>query len=103
MNTRTITMTGLALLAVGCSGSGSGVTADLPSEWNTARSVQRFTQATCSGSPLDPAATPEAIDVTVAAGSIHVAYHDAHFRCEQVVEGFRPHGFEDRGLSRAAH
>ena len=103
MNTRTITMTGLALLAVGCSGSGSGVTADLPSEWNTARSVQRFSQATCSGSPLDPAATPEAIDVTVAAGSIHVAYHDAHFRCEQVVEGFRPHGLEDRGLSRAAH
>jgi hypothetical protein len=81
-------MAGLALLALGCSGNSAGVTADLPTGWENAKSVTSFSQAACGGSPLDPAAAPEAIDVTVAAGSIHVAYHHAHFRCEQAVEGF---------------
>jgi hypothetical protein len=76
-----------ASLALGCSGSNSAA-ADLPPGWEGATPLKSFSQAACSGSPLDPTAPAESIDVTAVAGSIHVAYHHAQFRCEQAVEGF---------------
>src|SRR4051812_25305908 len=77
-----------ALIALACSGSTSGTSADLPAGWETAKPVQSFSLSECSGSPGDPAAPSESIDVTVAARSISIAYHQAHFRCVQAVQGF---------------
>jgi hypothetical protein len=84
-----ITMAGLALLALsGATGCDTGGTADLPSGWESAKAVTSFSQAACDRFAADGGAGPEGIDVTGTAGSVHVAYHHAHFRCEQTVEGF---------------
>jgi hypothetical protein len=88
MNAHRIAKASVALLALSCSGESSGPGSDLPPGWSNAKSVASFSQASCGGSPLDPAAPQEAIDVTATTGLIHVAYHHAHFRCEQAVEGF---------------
>lgn len=61
---------------------------DLPTGWEDAQSVKSFTQATCSGSALDPNAPAESIDVSASLNAVRVAYHAAHFRCAQSVEGF---------------
>lgn len=76
------------LFAVGCSSSDTQTATDLPVGWESARPAESFTQARCSGSAEDPSAPPEVIGVTVAPGSINVAYHNAHFRCAQRVEAF---------------
>jgi hypothetical protein len=88
MNMQAISFGSVALLALGCSGRSSNGTTDLPSEWNTAQSVKTFSQAACDRSAPDGGAGLETIDVTAPTGSIHVAYHHAHFRCEQSVVGF---------------
>jgi hypothetical protein len=75
------------MFAVSCS-SDTQMKADLPAGWESAKLAESFSQARCSGSAEDPSAPPEAVDVTAAAGSINVAYHNAHFRCEQLVQGF---------------
>jgi hypothetical protein len=74
-----------ALVAAGCSGSSA---ADLPAGWQSARSVQHFSQAECEGSADVSNAPAEAIDATATSSSVSVAYHNAHFRCAQSVQGF---------------
>ena len=88
MSALVITFAGAALLATGCSESSSAATPDLPAGWSSARSVTSFSQAVCDRFAGDGGIGTESIDVTASAGSVHVAYHHAHFRCEQAVEGF---------------
>jgi hypothetical protein len=82
MNMRTATLAIAALWLVACSGP------DLPAGWEHAESVTSFTQAQCSGSAGLPGGPSETVDVVAGVGEVRVAYHDAHFRCEQTVEGF---------------
>jgi hypothetical protein len=49
--------------------------------------VKTFSQGACTGSAYDPN-VHETLDVTAGAGSVSIAYHNAHFRCNQTVEGF---------------
>lgn len=78
-----------AFLVSSCSESTPAApAADLPTGWQTAKAVASFTQASCNGSPLDPAPPPETLEVMATPGRIEVAYHHAHFRCEQTVEAF---------------
>jgi hypothetical protein len=80
-------MTGAALVlaAIGAACSASGP--DLPAGWKTANAVQHLSQGACAGSGEDPAAPPEALEVTSSA-PLAVVYHHARFRCQQAVEGF---------------
>src|SRR5450432_3227554 len=73
----------LALSLLACSSK-----PDLPAGWEGAQSVTSFTQAACGGSADDPNAPSESIVVSTGPGSVRVAYHEAHFRCDQSVEGF---------------
>jgi acyl carrier protein len=82
MNMRTATLAIAALWPVACSGP------DLPAGWEHAESVTSFTQAQCNGSAGLPGSPSETVDVVAGAGELRVAYHAAHFRCEQTVEGF---------------
>jgi hypothetical protein len=75
----------LTLSLLACS---SGSKPDLPAGWETAQAVTSFTQAACGGSADAPDAPSESIAVSATSGSVHVAYHAAHFRCDQSVEGF---------------
>ena len=61
---------------------------DLPAGWEDAQPLKSFTQATCSGSAVDPNAPAESIDVSASSNAVRVAYHAAQFRCAQSVEGF---------------
>lgn len=59
---------------------------DLPHGWENARPIHELTQAACSGSPyLGP---PESLTWSAQAGQLELAYHHAHFRCQQDVEAF---------------
>lgn len=49
--------------------------------------MKSFSQGACSGSAYDPS-IHETLDVTAAPGAVTIAYHNAHFRCSQAVEGF---------------
>jgi hypothetical protein len=60
---------------------------DLPAEWEAAQRVKMFSQGACTGSAYDPN-VHETLDVTAESGSVNIAYHNAHFRCSQTVEGF---------------
>jgi hypothetical protein len=60
--------------------------ADLPKGWGNASRVKSLVQEVCPGSDMSFSAEHAAF--TGAAGSIDVDYQDAHFRCEQDVEGF---------------
>ena len=82
MNAQTVLRTTVAFSLLACSGS-----PDLPAGWEGARAVTSFTQAACGGS-FGPDSPKETIDVKGDLGSVHVAYHGAHFRCAQSVEGF---------------
>jgi hypothetical protein len=59
---------------------------DLPDGWNQAVRAKSFVQTACPGS--DMLFSDEAASFTGGAGNIGVAYKQAHFRCEQKVEGF---------------
>jgi hypothetical protein len=75
----------VALSLLACS---SGSKPDLPAGWEGAQAVTDFTQAACSGSADGPGAPSDSIDASASAGSVSVAYHAAHFRCAQSVQGF---------------
>lgn len=77
----------LILAPAGCSDEPVSRQVDLPVGWERAASVQSFHQGACSGSAYDPN-VHETLDVTAGAGSVDIAYHNAHFRCSQTVEGF---------------
>lgn len=79
----------LSLGSVGCSDEAPAPTAkaDLPEGWANASPVNTFTQGSCTGSAYDPN-VHEMLDVTTTPGLVTVGYHNAHFRCEQAVEGF---------------
>jgi hypothetical protein len=85
MNLQTALSLILALSLLACS---SGSKPDLPAGWEGAQAVTEFTQAACSGSADAPGGPSESIDASASAGSVRVAYHAAHFRCEQSVQGF---------------
>ena len=78
----------IALASACSSDNGSGSSRDLPAGWEGAQAVTDFTQAACGGSADAPGAPSESIDANASAGSVSVAYHEAHFRCEQSVQGF---------------
>ncbi len=81
----TVVVTGLALVPLGCN---SDHDFDLPPGWEDAQRMVTFAQSACTGSPSMPGGATESIAVTTGQGSVGVAYHDAHFRCDQTVEGF---------------
>ncbi len=85
MNVSTFAMAGMVFVPLGCSSENH---ADLPPGWESAQGMVTFSQSACSGSASMPGATPESITVTTGTGSVGVAYHNAHFRCDQPVQGF---------------
>src|ERR1019366_6865324 len=84
MNVPIVRCSSLALSLLACSGSKP----DLPAGWEGAHAVTSFTQAACGGSADAPDAPSESIVASATPGSVRVAYHAAHFRCDQSVEGF---------------
>jgi hypothetical protein len=87
MNAAIALRVSLALPLLACSES-SGSKPDLPPGWEGAQTVSSFTQAACGGSADAPDAPSESIEASATPGSVRVAYHAAHFRCAQSVEGF---------------
>jgi hypothetical protein len=77
----------IAVVALGLGGCASDTESpDLPAGWENAERVSNLIQLDCAGSALeehDERATFQPSD-----GSLDVRYEDAHFRCEQEVEGF---------------
>jgi len=49
---------------------------------SSAPGVENFKQSECIGDPANP---NERMNVRAEAGRLHIAYHDAHFRCDQAV------------------
>ena len=79
------------LLAIGCAlglgaCSSDDSSSDLPEGWAGAGRVKTLVQEECPGSDMDFA--DEGASFTGGAGNIGVVYKQAHFRCEQKVEGF---------------
>jgi hypothetical protein len=85
MNLQSAVRASATLSLVACS---SATKPDLPAGWEGAQAVASFTQAACSGSAGAPGSPSESLDVSPGTGSVNVAYHAAHFRCDQSVEGF---------------
>ena len=65
---------------------GACSSSDLPEGWGNAARVKNFVQQVCPNSGED--FSNEHASFTGGTGSIGVDYQDAHFRCEQNVEGF---------------
>jgi hypothetical protein len=86
LNLQIVVLASLPLSLLACSGSGSKP--DLPAGWGSAQSVKSFAQAACGGSADAPGAPTGSIAVDAGQGAVNVAYHNAHFRCDQSVEGF---------------
>jgi hypothetical protein len=61
-------------------------TPDLPADWQGANRVTDLIQLDCQGSPLD--GSNERATFLPGDGRLGVQYDEAHFRCEQDVEGF---------------
>jgi hypothetical protein len=59
---------------------------DLPAGWENAARVKSLAQEVCPNTGME--LSNEHASFTAGAGSIGVEYQDAHFRCEQDVEGF---------------
>jgi hypothetical protein len=68
-----------------------GCTEGLPPGWEDAEPIEDFHQRECSGDPYG--ASHERVEAESTADAIGVDYLEAHFRCEQKVEGF----FKTRG------
>jgi len=77
----------MSLVLVACSDDPTPPAVDLPPGWANAQSVRSFTQSACTASAYDPN-VHETLEVTGGPASVNVAYHNAHFRCSQLVEGF---------------
>jgi len=65
---------------------GACSSSDLPEGWGNAARAKNFVQEVCPSSGAD--FSNEHASFTGGTGSIGVDYQDAHFRCEQDVEGF---------------
>jgi hypothetical protein len=65
---------------------GACSSSDLPAGWGNAARAKNFVQEVCPNSGAD--FSNEHASFTGGTGSIGVDYQDAHFRCEQNVEGF---------------
>ena len=65
---------------------GACSSSDLPEGWGNAARAKNFVQKVCPTSGAD--FSDERASFTGGTGSIGVDYQDAHFRCEQNVEGF---------------
>jgi hypothetical protein len=77
----------IAVVAFGLGGCASDEeTADLPAGWENAKRVTDFIQHDCGGSALDE--HDERATFLPSDAGLDVRYEDAHFRCEQDVEGF---------------
>lgn len=72
-----------ALFSGACSSSDSS---DLPEGWGGANRVKSLVQEVCPNSDMDFA--DESASFSGDTGSVGVLYQDAHFRCEQDVDGF---------------
>lgn len=68
-----------ALLLAGCGN-------DLPPGWEGAERIEDLYQRECSGDPYTGG--DERVEAEATPDAIGVDYLDAHFRCEQKVEGF---------------
>jgi hypothetical protein len=77
-----------AVLAFGLNGcaTDSETTRDLPSGWQDAERVTDLVQVECVDSALDSANETATFEPGI--DSLKVDYREAHFRCEQAVEGF---------------
>jgi hypothetical protein len=64
-----------------------GCTEDLPPGWEGADHVTSLTQHDCGGSPLDEGDSERAMFLP-GRNRLEIEYSDAHFRCQQGVEGF---------------
>lgn len=67
------------LVLVGCG-------SDLPPGWEGAERIEDFYQRECSGDPYNGG--DERVEAEATPDAIGVDYLDAHFRCEQKVEGY---------------
>jgi len=77
----------VAVVAFGLGGCGSDAeTPDLPAGWDGAVRATNFVQHDCAGSAL--AEHNERASFRPRDASLDILYEDAHFRCEQDVEGF---------------
>jgi hypothetical protein len=76
---------GLAFALVACAAE-SGP--DLPEGWADAERIESFEQSQCSRSALSAGAPAEAMEWNADDAGLKVDYRNAHFRCEQAVEGF---------------
>jgi hypothetical protein len=79
---RPSTLVAVALVIGACSSD----SVDLPQGWENARPARNLVQEECSSS-LDSFSDEGAV-LTGGTGSIGVDYRQAHFRCDQDVEGF---------------
>ena len=80
MTRRLLAVTLLPLATAACA-------PDLPEDWADALPVASLTQGACDGDPYagDP---NERLEAEGGAGQATLHYREAHFRCEQDVEGF---------------
>lgn len=83
MKVSTFALVGMVFVPLGCSSENH---ADLPPGWESAQGMVTFSQSACTASM--PGTATESITVTTGKGSVTVAYHNAHFRCDQPVQGF---------------
>jgi hypothetical protein len=72
-----------ASLAAGCLAE-----PDFPEGWEEAAPVASFTRAAC-GDDTYLEDGDERVEASGALGTVSVSYLDAHFRCDQEVEGFQ--------------
>ena len=68
-----------------CAGACSSDSADLPKGWDGASRVTQFVQEVCAGSENF---ANERAAFTGDVNAVSISYEEAHFRCEQDVEGY---------------
>ena len=78
----------LAPALAACSSGSKRFPLTFPAGWEGSQAVAQYTQAACSGSADAPGSPTESFDASAGPASVNIAYHAAHFRCEQSVQGF---------------
>ena len=61
---------------------------DLPGIWSKATLIESFTQAECNENMFELTATAPRALVNTSEDSLVITYPNAHFRCDQTVQGF---------------
>ena len=77
------------LVALACCGAlalCAGCAPDLPAGWEDATAIDSLTQSACDGNPYEN--FDERVEGDISSSPLMVQYREAHFRCEQPVEGF---------------